>query len=424
VSTRQPHLSVVRSSEHIAVLDGVRGIAILSVLLFHFGQFGHGLPGPTVWIDKVFVKVFQAGWVGVDLFFVLSGFLITGILYDSKNGAHYFRNFYARRCLRIFPLYYATLFFFLVCLPRLLPSNDGVQDLTRDSIWYWTYLSNLVVAWRGWHVVGVLDHLWSLAIEEQFYLVWPVLVLICNRRRLLQLCAVAFVAALAVRIALRLSGYEVAAYVLSPARMDAIAIGAALAVIARQSDGLSRVAPAARRVMGLSGFAVGLTFLLRDGFEQRDLIIATIGHTLLACLFGSILVVSLTSTRSGYLRRWLESPVLTFFGQYSYALYLFHNPLLFFRPSSWSLQAVPTIWGSQLPGLLLYIAAATLLSIGLAVASWHLYEKQFLKLKCFFRSEPGPPSGERASHAAWPMPTVAHVATADGGVAGIIQGRR
>jgi peptidoglycan/LPS O-acetylase OafA/YrhL len=273
-------------------------------------------------------------------------------------------------------------------------------------------------------VFGALDHLWSLAIEEQFYLVWPLLVLICNRRRLLQLCAVAVVVALAVRIAFRLSGYEVAAYVLSPARMDAIAVGAALAVIARQPDGLSRVVSAARKVMGLSGFALGLTFLLRDGFEQRDPIIATIGHTLLACLFGSILVVSRTSTQSGFLRRWLESPVLTFFGQYSYALYLFHNPLLFFRPPSWSLQAVPTVFGSQLPALFLYIAAATLLSVGMAVASWHLYEKQFLKLKRFFPSQPGHPSGERDAGAAWPMPTVAQVVTADGGVAGIVQGRR
>src|SRR5216117_1557947 len=90
-------------------LDGLRGVAILMVLLLHLAPFGHGLPAPTAFVDKVFLHTVRTGWMGVDLFFVLSGFLITGILYDTKGSTHYFRQFYARRVLRIFPLYYAAL---------------------------------------------------------------------------------------------------------------------------------------------------------------------------------------------------------------------------------------------------------------------------------------------------------------------------
>src|SRR5438093_7638931 len=87
----------------IPALDGLRGLAILMVLFLHLAPFGHGLPAPTAFVDKVFLHAARTGWIGVNLFFVLSGFLITGILYDTKRSSHYFRQFYARRVLRIFP---------------------------------------------------------------------------------------------------------------------------------------------------------------------------------------------------------------------------------------------------------------------------------------------------------------------------------
>jgi peptidoglycan/LPS O-acetylase OafA/YrhL len=425
VSTRQPrqNVGIIRSSDHIAALDGVRGVAILLVLLFHFGLFGHGLPPATAQIDKMFHALFQVGWVGVDLFFVLSGFLITGILCDSKDEAGYFRNFYIRRCLRIFPLYYATLVIFLVCLPRLVPFDDGIQYVTRHSLWYWSYLTNVLVAWQGWYVSGVLDHLWSLAVEEQFYLVWPFVVLICSRRQLWQVCVAAIVGGLVARIVLRLLGYEIAASVLAPARMDALAVGAAIALIARQPEGLFRAASIASKVMALSGVGLTLTFVLSEDLRQNA-VAASIAYTLLAALFGSFLVTALTSSPSTYLRRGLTSPVLLFLGKYSYALYVFHYPLLFVRPSWLSPQAVPTILGSQLPGLFLYITGATLVSVGLAFASWHLYEKQFLKLKRFFSYRTDCLASERATISGWSTPAVAHAAANTAGSTSIVDGKR
>src|SRR2546427_5689081 len=132
--------------------------------------------------------------MGVDLFFVLSGFLITGILLDTKGSRHYLRQFHARRVLRIFPLYYAALALFLILLPMLLPGDRVLRDLTADSVWYWTYLYNVKVAAAGFTSSSALGHFWSLAVEEQFYLIWPIVVLYLARRHLYGACWAAVVA--------------------------------------------------------------------------------------------------------------------------------------------------------------------------------------------------------------------------------------
>jgi peptidoglycan/LPS O-acetylase OafA/YrhL len=374
---------------HLPALDGIRGGAILLVLLFHFGQYGHGLPPPTVLVDKIFYKACQAGWVGVDLFFVLSGFLITGVLYDSKGTFHYFRNFYARRCLRIFPLYYASLMLFVITLPRLFPAHHDLQSLRHGGFWYWTYLSNVWIAYKGWDPFGVLDHFWSLAIEEQFYLVWPVVVLIFKRRTLLWVCATFIGGALLMRTGLRLSGFEIAAYVLTPARMDALGVGALLALLARGPNGLSRVARLAWPVASSAGLALMAILFWRQGFSYYDVVVGTIGHTLLACFFGSMLLIALVSSPSSAVGKLLESPALVFFGDYSYALYVFHCPLVFFRPSFLSFASVPKPFGSQLLAHVLYLVLAILVSVLLALLSWHSCEKQFLKLKRLFPYQSG-----------------------------------
>jgi peptidoglycan/LPS O-acetylase OafA/YrhL len=163
--------SVPAMTNHIPALDGLRGIAILSVMLLHFTNAIAALPGSPTSAAR---SVFGWGWTGVDLFFVLSGFLITGILLDSKGHPLYFRSFYARRALRIFPLYYAALFLFFV-VPRAIPSVPATYSFAwHDQRWFWFYLGNF-------HPLGpdakqFIGQFWSLAIEEQFYLVWPLLI--------------------------------------------------------------------------------------------------------------------------------------------------------------------------------------------------------------------------------------------------------
>ncbi|HKW15841.1 MAG TPA: acyltransferase, partial [Candidatus Krumholzibacteria bacterium] len=163
------------------------GLAILAVMAFHFTlRVPDATPG-----DRLIHRVLGAGWAGVDLFFVLSGLLITTLLLDAKDAPHYFRTFYGRRALRIFPLYYGFLAaYFLLVVHRGTTGDD--HYLWHEQGWWWSYLDNWWLAfvrrteppnyfWTG--------PFWSLAVEEQFYLVWPALVLLLTRRRLTVVCA-------------------------------------------------------------------------------------------------------------------------------------------------------------------------------------------------------------------------------------------
>src|SRR5581483_6988074 len=177
---------VLALSTHMAALDGLRGVAILAVMLFHQSL----VVGDSA-LDRAVAFWTYSGWDGVDLFFVLSGFLITGILFDSRSspGSRYFRTFYSRRVLRILPLYYGVALFTLVILAHI--PNYKSANLARISgaeVWYWVYLQNWSIGAAGLFRNGILDVTWSLAIEEQFYLVWPIAVLLLSRRALMKLC--------------------------------------------------------------------------------------------------------------------------------------------------------------------------------------------------------------------------------------------
>ncbi|MBI5083418.1 MAG: acyltransferase, partial [Acidobacteria bacterium] len=171
-------------------LDGIRGLAILLVLLLHFRapDLTHPLKG-----------ILGLGWTGVQLFFVLSGFLITGILLDTRSCSNYFSSFWMRRTLRIFPLYFLALSVFLVAAPAVLPVPKEALPPAADQVYYWTYLNNWIPMGEEGRLVHVLGHFWSLAVEEQFYLVWPVVVWLVPPRMLLRGCAVACLLILAAR---------------------------------------------------------------------------------------------------------------------------------------------------------------------------------------------------------------------------------
>ena len=366
----------IEPAGHIPALDGLRGIAILLVLFLHFAPYAPGLGPPTSLVDRLYVRASETGWIGVDLFFVLSGFLITGILWDTKGSRRYFRQFYARRFLRIFPLYYAVLALFLIVLPSLHIFDSVTKELRSDAVWYWTYLYNMKVAATGFRPFDAFGHFWSLAVEEQFYLIWPIAVLWLGRRHLLVTCVVAVVAALACRLVLSSTGYVVLPNVWMPARMDALAVGAFIAVMARQPDGLAMLRRWAAPVAVAA--ALPLAVLLR-----YNVALTTVAHTLTALLFGAILVLSLVAPPSGPLARTTASPFLRFFGRYSYALYVFHPLLLWFKPV-FSLAFIPTLFGSLLPAYAVWLALSIGATVGLALLSWHLVEKQFLKMKKYF----------------------------------------
>ena len=162
---------------HIPALDGVRGLAVLMVMTFHFFQRDDWRHIP---IGRALTSISHIGQTGVDLFFVLSGFLITGILLDAKGSPHYFRTFYVRRVLRIFPLQYVALAFFFFVLP-LIANVPWVPF--GDQLWGWLYAINLHTTFSSTEA-RLPGHFWSLAVEEHFYFIWPAVVLMCSRRRI------------------------------------------------------------------------------------------------------------------------------------------------------------------------------------------------------------------------------------------------
>ena len=384
-------------AKHVPVLDGIRGLAILLVMACHFTSYG-GQHAFDVW----FQYLAWWGWVGVDLFFVLSGYLITGILLDTRDRPRFFRDFYARRVLRIFPLYYAVLVFSLFVLPRFLPPGHAArfESIAGDEPWYWTYLQNFAIARAGRTRHGVLDITWSLAIEEQFYLVWPAVVYLCSRRALERIALSLFAVALAARavgsLVYHLPTFSI--YVLTPCRVDALAAGALLALRARAPGGLAALVPAARRVGPLAALAAlalgvvekltGVASTYEPGQGPCSIVVA---FTLWALTFGALLVLVVEAPAGALLHSVFASRVLRFFGMYSYGLYLVHLPvraavaIRVYGPTYRS-PAHPfvSVWGTEIFGQVLFYPLALAAVVPVAWLSYHLYEKHFLKLKRYF----------------------------------------
>lgn len=383
-----------QAGSRIPALDGVRGLAILLVILFH-----HTLMRQETLFDRVYVNLARLGWSGVDLFFVLSGFLITGLLVDSKGGPHYYRNFYIRRTLRILPLYYAFLFYTLRVAPWLWP-DTGLAAMSREAVagggeaWYWLYLPNILFARDGNFGHSNLAVTWSLAIEEQFYLVWPLVVAFTSWRALAWTCGGLIVSACAVRTWLVLDGaHWIAPYVLPICRMDALAAGALVALAVRH-DGGGPSAASARlltraRIVAIGAAAVVLAiWYVEDPLDNADWtepLMQTVGYTALALGYAAVVALASGGPADSWLVRFFSASAFQTLGRYSYALYLFHVPVRrFIRDEYFPVASFPTWLESPLPGQLLFYVATTAPALALAWISWHAYERQWLALTRYF----------------------------------------
>jgi len=394
LNSAAPDSPAMRAEDHIPVLDGIRGLAVLLVIVHHFG-FGTD-PNYPRWAGRMLSHLVSLGWTGVDLFFVLSGFLITGILLDAKGSAHYFRNFYARRVLRIFPLYYGVLLLTFLVLPLL---GWGVLGQPREQVWAWLYGVNwfglVQENWksRNWFVIlnpfqFVFVHFWSLAIEEQFYLVWPLLVWLCSRRALAALCVFLIGLALACRVGLMWAGCDGLGlpYQFTLCRADALAMGAVLAVVARGPGGLAAFLRPARWVVGICGGLLAGMFAY-NGLQRETLATPTVGFTVVDSFFAAILVLCLVASPGNRWTPWLDNGVMRFFGRYSYGIYVYQGLLVGILTSAgcWiSVDWLTRHTGHYLTSVFLHTEASMLLILGVACLSWHIYEKQFLKLKRYF----------------------------------------
>jgi len=371
---------------HLATLDGVRGVAILLVLVHHFLQVADG----DLYAVPRLLQYFQFGWVGVDLFFVLSGFLITGILVDSRGSETYFRSFYIRRALRIFPLYYSVLIVALGVVPLLRhTSASALYGMKMNPIWLWFYGSNLKAAFS----FGTFTHFWSLAVEEQFYLVWPLIVLLCSDRLLLAVSMLFVVAALGFRLLLAAHGCSVVSmYVLTPCRFDDLAAGAIAAICVRNATLLPvavRTAKAAAIVLGL---AIAVYIFRSRGAAHFGYRLETLGFSVLCLFFTAVVLLASVAARGTVMHRILTAPALRISGRYSYGMYVFHYLL---RPLFDRWFPVGRLgFGNLLLGWSLHILLAGTATLAIAMLSWFVLESRCLRYKKYFEyHKPAAPLG-------------------------------
>jgi peptidoglycan/LPS O-acetylase OafA/YrhL len=373
--------------EHSLELDGVRGLAIVMVTLYRVLK---ELPSTDTVLYAWTKSIGGLGEKGVDLFFVLSGFLITGILLRTRSKSNYFSNFLARRAIRIFPLYFVSLALCLVLIPRVLPPSaiPSSWDLPAShQLYLWTYTSNLWMSWTNSWCFGPLDHFWSLAVEEHFYFVWPAIVFLLSPKWIARLCIGTIVGVGLVRIgASTLPGCEVAVSVLTFFRCDGLCVGALLATLMHSHQtspnpqGLGRLSqPRVWWLAVAATLGIGLIACLITMSGKR---FYTLPSSLFPCFWGLSLALLLLSKPTAIAARIARTSVLRWFGRYSYGMYVFQLPLLTLVPF-----AVAKSWGGSygLP-YLIYAVASVAAICGLAFASFHLMEKHFLSCRKWFSS--------------------------------------
>ena len=351
-------------------LDGVRGCAIALVLVWHYIQ--NQIHAETGSLSAYLKQAIGFTWSGVDLFFVLSGFLIAGILLDNRDKPHYFKAFYMRRACRILPLYYLNLGLFFLFMTLEFDLVSPMRSLFEDNtVPLWTYLTftqNISMAAQNSGGANWLAVTWSLAVEEQFYLLFPLLVRYVPLQRLPLL----FIWFAGMAVYLRFSLPGLSAYINTPWRADSLMIGALLAYLVRV-PGFFDNARSYR-------FAIGAVFVMAAmvlGFANMNgglSLGGTLTHLLLAVTFALFLLLALLN-REGVLGSVLRNRVLMWLGSISYGVYILHTGVSHLVHKLVR-DARPSIdsWGGVATTLL--ALAVTLL---VAQISYQWFERRFIR---------------------------------------------
>lgn len=339
---------------HLPDLDSLRALAVTIVVLYHFlPAFGLGsLP---------------AGWLGVDLFFILSGFLITVILLYQKAAdgrpLHVIRNFIIRRALRLFPAYYLFISFF-----ALLQATVNLWSWAPgDAIWYYTYTSNVLKFLEGGARASQVSHLWSLAVEEQFYLFWPWVVMFLNTRTIRNLLLVAIPLGFGLKCAEITPEFRV----LTPSNLNTLGLGALMALYHDRKTGWLAWARSRRGVASLIGLSM-LLLLFRSFVHVH-----VINNALLELAFMLIAGTLITSASQGFHGLSIQisrHPLVLRLGVISYGLYLYHMPMPLF------LNLANEQFGLGWSPYSLF-AIALLLTVIVAELSYRFIESPFLRIK-------------------------------------------
>lgn len=333
-------LAYTGSESYYPTLDGLRGLAVLMILAYHLT----GLTGT---------------WMSVDLFFVISGFLISSILIDNRDKPHYFRNFYIKRIFRIFPLYYASLF-----LLAIIFTLAGIP-FWKTGWSYFFYIQNWVAAFfqvwpEGW--LASLRHFWTLSVEEQFYLFFPFVVYWVKPSHLTYVCVAGILASILCRFFFYYHHNQLGAYVFTLSRTDSLLCGVWAALRVRQ-----------HLTLRLTTILVSIVLMIAVWSVSTDLrhpIFQTVGLTVNSIFFSVVLLASLSPKL--VISRLLQNKVLIGAGKISYGLYVFHYPFLILFKNTIPASAYQKLW----------IVVLTLIStLLLAILSYNYFEKKMMEMR-------------------------------------------
>lgn len=353
---------------HFPALDGLRGLAILLVVFFH---------------NFNFINYSYLAWIGVDLFFVLSGYLITSILLNTLDSPFYLRNFFVKRILRIFPLYYLCLVIFLIILPNIGVFKKELEFYTDHQFWFWFYLQNWLLSFKFPTTGNLLNHFWSLAVEEQFYIVWPIIILWLRKPKKLMIFILFLLLLLfATRCVLWMCHFSPFNYttLYTFTRIDGICIGCLVALIHKIDYDFLRHKMAIIVII-LAALNFGFYFLNQHGEFPY---LAFVGYTTFAGMFGLLLHEARTGDTK-LINIILTNPVLRFFGIISYGFYVFHWPIYSMTHSSLNNFFLSHVNLSARMSNLAASLFATFLAVIISVISYYTFEIKFLKLKEKFR---------------------------------------
>ena len=359
-------------SRHIPQLDGLRGLACLLILVQHAAQQFDAAPlSPLAYA----LAIFRLNWTGVDLFFVLSGYLLGGICLDHHASANYFRAFYTRRACRIFPLYYGWMLAVTgLAIAGALPADQLFKGET--PYWtFWLYVQNFFIGLAS-SCPRWISLTWSLAIEEQFYMVLPALVWLIPKRLFPKALLVLIGSAAVCRFAIVFMDYSRAGnlnYYFTCTRWDALFIGVLTAWMVRQPHWLGRIQRNLPRIMLLAGFLAIVIVGISFGPIARHYVYCSVPlYSVIAVFYMCVLLLSLYHPWVSWAFR---RQSLMFLGGISYGTYLFHEIVLHLTQ-----ECANRYWEPSHIQTLAVVSIAMVATMGLAFASYHLFERPIIRL--------------------------------------------
>lgn len=348
---------------HYPALDGLRGFCCLLVIFYHTFYF-------------ILHKYLSFIWVSIDIFFVLSGYLITDILLNTELNKKSIFNFYIKRGLRVFPLYYLSLIIFFIIFPLLSVTILNIDYYIENQVWFWTFLQNWLMIFNEPSESGLV-HLWSMAVEEQFYLLWPLVILFVKKpSRLLWIILGLLLSVILLRFWLWNIGIEKIEYgnLYSFTRIDGICVGCLVAIFKKIKPGYIN-----KRIAIIIITVAGLNFLFY--FLNRESAMpyfGMIGFFTFSIVVG-ILVDEIINNEKSFFTKLFGFQPLRFIGHISYGTYIFHLPLYL------ALKPYVERWASEYLGFaspqFLASSILTILSFFVGYLSYRYFEKHFLNMK-------------------------------------------